>query len=144
MNRLDLSGVAYISEETHESMAWSQLWPGDILLNITGASIGRVTVVPSELNEANVNQHVCRIRLREGANPHYRRAWSDGIRSSSALCGSEVRRSAARCEGAARVEGSDEGLAPFAARLMPVLEGKLNRHLCDGRIVGYGKVFFPK
>ncbi len=71
MNRLDLSGVAYISEETHESMARSQLWPGDILLNITGASIGRVAVVPSELKEANANQHVCRIRLREGANPHF-------------------------------------------------------------------------
>lgn len=37
-----------------------------------------------------------------------------------------------------------EGLAPFGARLMPVLERKLNRHLYDGRAEGYGKVFFPK
>ena len=37
-----------------------------------------------------------------------------------------------------------EGLAPFAARLMPVLERKLNRHLYDGRVAGYGKVLFPK
>lgn len=37
-----------------------------------------------------------------------------------------------------------EGLPPFAARLLPVLEPKLNRHLYDGRVEGYGKVFFPK
>lgn len=37
-----------------------------------------------------------------------------------------------------------DGLAPFAARLIPVLERKLNRHLYDRRAEGYGKVFFPK
>ncbi len=35
----------------------------DILLNITGASIGRCAVVPSTLVEANVSQHVAIIRL---------------------------------------------------------------------------------
>jgi len=37
-----------------------------------------------------------------------------------------------------------EGLAPFANRLMPILYRKLNRHLYDDRVSGYGKVFFPK
>jgi hypothetical protein len=37
-----------------------------------------------------------------------------------------------------------EGLAPFATRLLPVLDRKLNRHLYDGRVSGYGKVFYPK
>jgi len=63
MNRIDLRDVAFISEETHRSMARSSIRPGDVLLNITGASIGRVAVVPSSLKDANVNQHVCRIRL---------------------------------------------------------------------------------
>jgi hypothetical protein len=37
-----------------------------------------------------------------------------------------------------------EPAAPFDARLMPVIEQKFNRHLFDGRVEGYGKVFFPK
>lgn len=35
-------------------------------------------------------------------------------------------------------------LAPFASRVLRVIEGKFNRHLYGGRIQGYGKVFFPK
>lgn len=35
-------------------------------------------------------------------------------------------------------------LAPFAERLLQVVEGKFNRHLYDGRIEGYGTVLFPK
>lgn len=34
--------------------------------------------------------------------------------------------------------------APFAGRLMPIVETKFNHHLYSGRIEGYGKVFFPK
>jgi type I restriction enzyme S subunit len=37
--------------------------PNDILLNITGASIGRSAIVPSDFDIANVNQHVSIIRL---------------------------------------------------------------------------------
>jgi hypothetical protein len=35
-------------------------------------------------------------------------------------------------------------LAPFAQRLMGIVERKFNRHLYDGRIEGYGIVLFPK
>jgi hypothetical protein len=37
-----------------------------------------------------------------------------------------------------------EALAPFARRLMGVVEGKFNRHLYDGRVEGYGVVLFPR
>jgi len=37
-----------------------------------------------------------------------------------------------------------EGLAPFAAKLMAIVEKKFNRHLYDGKVTGYGKVLFPK
>ncbi|EMR04681.1 restriction endonuclease subunit S [Cesiribacter andamanensis] len=60
-NGLRLEDVKYISEETHEAMANSQVSNGDVLLNITGASIGRVTTYTLH-EEANVNQHVCIIR----------------------------------------------------------------------------------
>lgn len=35
---------------------------GDVLLNITGASLGRCTVVTPDFPPANVNQHVSIIR----------------------------------------------------------------------------------
>ena len=37
-----------------------------------------------------------------------------------------------------------EPLGPFAQRLLAAIDKKFNRHLYDGRIEGYGKVFFPK
>ena len=61
-DRLLLNDVAYIPDEIHNKMSGSKVIANDILLNITGASIGRSCVVPSEFNEGNVNQHVCIIR----------------------------------------------------------------------------------
>ena len=37
-----------------------------------------------------------------------------------------------------------EPAAPFAARVLALVETKWNRHLYDGRIEGYGKVLYPK
>jgi len=71
MNKLSLTDVAFISHAVHDSMIGSAVRPGDVLLNITGASIGRVAFVPDELKIANVNQHVCRIRLAPHVNPAF-------------------------------------------------------------------------
>ncbi len=57
---LDLQDVAFIDDVQHEKMKSSIVCKGDVLLNITGASIGRAAV--SNLDVANVNQHVCIIR----------------------------------------------------------------------------------
>lgn len=59
---LRLDDVAYIAQETHDEMSGTKLRSGDVLLNITGASIGRCAFVPDGLGEGNVNQHVCIIR----------------------------------------------------------------------------------
>lgn len=59
---LELSDVAFISNETHERMSGTKVFPGDILLNITGGSLGRSTIFPSDVGEANVSQHVTIIR----------------------------------------------------------------------------------
>src|SRR5690554_679255 len=58
----------HIPEEVHKEMKGSKVLPNDILLNITGGSIGRSCVVPEYLKEGNVNQHVSIIRLKNG-NP---------------------------------------------------------------------------
>lgn len=69
--QLDLSDVAYISDEQHQKMISSAVQPGDVLLNITGASIGRSCVVPDTLGIANVNQHVCIIRTKPTLDAQY-------------------------------------------------------------------------
>lgn len=62
VGKLDLSDVAFIPEQTHAKMIASEVQPNDVLLNITGASIGRCAVAPPTLPQANVNQHVCIVR----------------------------------------------------------------------------------
>lgn len=64
MNDFDFSDIAFIDEETHKSMKRTHVKKDDVLINITGASIGRITVYKEEII-ANVNQHVCIIRLKE-------------------------------------------------------------------------------
>lgn len=63
-----LNDVAYIDDKIHQSMCRSEIFPYDVLINITGASIGRCCVFPDGLGRANVNQHVCAIRF---ASPNY-------------------------------------------------------------------------
>ena len=60
---LILNGIAYISEEINQKKSGSIVKPKDILLNITGGSIGRCALVPDDFDIANVNQHVIIIRL---------------------------------------------------------------------------------
>jgi len=62
---LILDDVAYIDEETHRSFCSSEIICNDVLLNITGASIGRSAIADSRIVGGNVNQHVCIIRLKQ-------------------------------------------------------------------------------
>ena len=55
-------GLVFLSDEQAKQLANVTVQPGDVLLNITGASIGRVTTAPSEMAGARVNQHVAIIR----------------------------------------------------------------------------------
>lgn len=59
---LRLDDVVHIDEEMDEDMAATRVQPNDVLLNITGASIGRCSLVPEMFGAANVNQHVCIVR----------------------------------------------------------------------------------
>ncbi len=67
---IKLDDVAFISEETHDKMSATTVMSMDILLNITGASIGRCAIVPDDFKESNVSQHVTIIRC---VNPEIRR-----------------------------------------------------------------------
>jgi len=54
-----------IPESINSKMKGSIVKGNDILLNITGGSIGRSCVVPKEFKMGNVNQHVSIIRLKQ-------------------------------------------------------------------------------
>ncbi len=62
-NGLKIQGVAFISNDINKIMSGTIVKPKDILLNITGASIGRSCVVPGDFDIGNVNQHVSIIRM---------------------------------------------------------------------------------
>lgn len=64
-DKVDFADVVYIDKSTDESMSNSRVYTNDVLLNITGASIGRSAVYKG-VESANVNQHVCIIRQIEG------------------------------------------------------------------------------
>ena len=68
---LVLDDIAYISEDINHKKSGSIVKPKDILLNITGGSIGRCALVPDDFDTANVNQHVIIIRLVEPALRQY-------------------------------------------------------------------------
>lgn len=68
---LILDDIAYVTPEMHQKMKRTHVFPGDVLLNITGASIGRSTYVPDNFGNANVNQHVCIIRCGWWILPKY-------------------------------------------------------------------------
>lgn len=66
-----LDDVAYIDSETDREMKSSRVRAGDSLLNITGASLGRVARASLDLPNANVNQHVCILRPSRSIDARY-------------------------------------------------------------------------
>ncbi len=69
---LRLDDVVFITDKAHNNQANTEVQPNDVLLNITGASLGRVTIFPSQMPKANVNQHVCILRSSaEEIHPQY-------------------------------------------------------------------------
>ena len=61
-DRLVYDDIKYISDETHQKMKGTEVLASDLLLNITGGSLGRCAVVPADFNRGNVSQHVCIMR----------------------------------------------------------------------------------
>lgn len=58
-------GLASINDEQANRLKNVEIVQGDVLLNITGDSVARCCIVPSEILPARVNQHVAIIRPRK-------------------------------------------------------------------------------
>jgi len=64
-------GLVFIDNDQARKLSNVTVEEGDVLLNITGASVARCCVVPNEYLPARVNQHVCIIRPKEELNSIY-------------------------------------------------------------------------
>ena len=68
----EFSNLAYIDNEQATQLDNVVVEAGDVLLNITGASVARCSMVPSYILPARVNQHVAIIRANpQCMNPYY-------------------------------------------------------------------------
>lgn len=61
-NDFEYNGLVHINNEAALKLKNVEVLKNDILLNITGDSVARCTIVPSSILPARVNQHVCIIR----------------------------------------------------------------------------------
>ena len=71
LGHLILDDITYIDEDTHQRQKSTELQLDDVLLNITGASIGRSALVNQQIVGGNVNQHVCIIRANKKLIPSF-------------------------------------------------------------------------
>ena len=67
--KFDTGGLAFIDEKQADALSNVKVQAGDILLNITGASVGRCCSVPARVLPARVNQHVMIIRCDQTEIP---------------------------------------------------------------------------
>jgi type I restriction enzyme, S subunit len=64
-------GLVYIDDDEASKLDHVSVKSDDVLFNITGASIGRVTIAPTDMAGARVNQHVCIIRPTNELAPRF-------------------------------------------------------------------------
>jgi type I restriction enzyme S subunit len=67
--KLDFSiNPTFVSRKIHETfLSRSIVLPGDVLMNIVGPPLGKVSIVPDSYPEWNINQAIARFRVRDKA-----------------------------------------------------------------------------
>jgi len=70
---LDFSiNPTFVSHETHRGfLGRSKVLPGDVLINIVGPPLGKVSLIPDTFKEWNINQAVARYRLLDAVSNKY-------------------------------------------------------------------------
>ena len=63
--QFEYKDLAHISYEQATQLDNVTIEPNDVLLNITGASVARCCIVPTDILPARVNQHVCIVRCND-------------------------------------------------------------------------------
>lgn len=70
-DELSLKNTVCITEEDNARIINSELHPGDVLFAKTGATIGKVSLVPQTISRANTTSHVGKITLCNKYLPKY-------------------------------------------------------------------------
>ena len=70
-NEFKYEDLAHITDEAADQLKGVEIQENDVLFNITGASIARCCVVPSDALPARVNQHVSILRLKQDVLPRF-------------------------------------------------------------------------
>ncbi len=74
-NTIDFSKLLYLKPEVHNGiMSASKLKKNDLLVAIVGATIGKIGIYLYD-REANINQAICGIRLKDHLSPFYVQAF---------------------------------------------------------------------
>ena len=69
--KFEYKELAHISDEQAARLENVAVEKNDVLLNITGTSVARSCVVPTNVLPARVNQHVCIIRCKDSIMPDF-------------------------------------------------------------------------
>ena len=69
--KFEYKELAHISDEQAARLENVAVEENDVLLNITGASVARSCIVPTNVLPARVNQHVCIIRCKDSIMPDF-------------------------------------------------------------------------
>lgn len=72
-NTLDFSiDPTFVDKDTHSGfLGRSIVYPGDVLMNIVGPPMGKVSIVPEMYSEWNINQAIARFRCLDGLYNKY-------------------------------------------------------------------------
>lgn len=69
---IDSENLNYVSLTTHNGeLSRSKVYPGDILINLVGPPLGKVSVVGEEYQEWNINQAVAIFRPQQNLNSEF-------------------------------------------------------------------------
>ncbi len=74
-HRLSFDDVAHVKPPETSETKRTRIMPHDLLLAITGATIGLSALAPEDIGEAYVNQHVAILRLNSDVDPAYAAAF---------------------------------------------------------------------
>lgn len=66
----------FVNSDVHsKELERSKVQAGDVLMNIVGPPLGKVSIVPPDFPSANINQAIARFRVREDISPRYMAAY---------------------------------------------------------------------
>lgn len=129
-NKMLLEKRKYIEKHFNDSHQSSIIQKGDILTNIVGASIGRTAIFNENIENANINQAVCVVRLIENRMSNYVLRYMNGCDAISLMLGKTV--------DTARANLSLKSVSNLIIPLPPLAEQKRIADTLDGvlRVIG--------